>query len=204
MACAGADAGRAASLAGRMADDGCRGLVSFGIAGALDPSIETGTVILPERVAFEARRWTCTGGWRRSVENTLADEMEVRAGTLAGSPDAVITAAGKAVLNRNTGAVAIDMESHAVAAVAEERGLPFLVIRVVADPHDQEIPSWMPGLIDDSGHVCGLKAGISVLTHPGDWFEVDRLRRQSRTALDVLGRVAVLAGPLFGFAEFGG
>ncbi len=52
------------------------------------------------------------------------------------------------------------MESHAVAAVATERGLPFLVVRVVADPHDQEIPSWMPGLIDDSGHVRELRTAV--------------------------------------------
>ncbi len=204
MACAGADAARATALAGRMADDGCRGLVSFGVAGALDTSVATGAVILPEQVAFEDRRWACAGAWRQSLERSLAQEMEVRAGILAGSPVAVRTAADKAVLSRNTGAVAIDMESHAVAAVATERGLPFLVVRVVADPHDQEIPSWMPGLIDDSGHVRELRTAVSLLTHPGDWFEVDRLRRQNRAALGVLGRVAVLAGPLFGFAEFGG
>lgn len=204
LECAGADAGRAAALAGRMAERGCRGLVSFGIAGALDRSLATGTVLLPERVAFEDRRWACTDAWRQSLERTLADEMDVRAGILAGSPVAVRTTADKAALNRDTGAVAIDMESHAVAAVAAERGLPFLVVRVVADPRDQEIPSWMPELIDDTGHVRGLRTAVSLLTHPGDWFEVDRLRRQSRVALDVLGRVAVLAGPRFGFAEFGG
>ncbi len=127
----------------------------------------------------------------------------IHTGVLAGSPSAVSTAAEKADLRRNTGAIATDMESHAIAAVAARRNLPFLAVRFIADPWNQSIPAWMPGLIDEQGDVRMIRAILSLLAHPGDWGEVGNLRRQNQQALESLGRVAVLAGPLFGFADLG-
>ena len=39
-----------------------------------------------------------------------------------------------------TGAFAADMESHVVARIANERQLPFAVLRVIADPANQRLP----------------------------------------------------------------
>ncbi len=48
--------------------------------------------------------------------------------------------AAKATLRAASGALAIDMESAAVAEAAAEAGVPFLVLRVIADPADRAIP----------------------------------------------------------------
>ena len=203
ITCAGANPRRAAELAESLAERGCGGLVSLGIAGGLDETVSTGDLVLPGRVVCDGQSWPCSEPWRSILEKKLVGGPVIHSGGVAGSPSAVSTAVEKAELRRNTGAIATDMESYALAAVAARRDLPFLVVRVVADPWDQGIPAWMPGLIDEQGDVRMLHAIVSLLAHPGDWGEVGRLRRQNRQALESLGRVAVLAGPLFGFADLG-
>src|SRR5262249_56207770 len=47
VGCAGADPARARLLARRLIDQGVAGLVSFGLAGGLDPALPPGTLLLP-------------------------------------------------------------------------------------------------------------------------------------------------------------
>jgi nucleoside phosphorylase len=48
--------------------------------------------------------------------------------------------AGKRALRAETGALAVDMESHVAARVAARRGLPFAVVRVISDSADEALP----------------------------------------------------------------
>jgi hypothetical protein len=48
--------------------------------------------------------------------------------------------AAKHRLHRATGAAAADMESHVVARVARDRGLPFAAVRVVSDSAERALP----------------------------------------------------------------
>ena len=70
-----------------------------------------------------------------------------------GSERIVATAADKRALFEATGAQAVDMESHEVAAVAAAAGLPFLVIRALADPYDQVIPQVAREALRPDGRV---------------------------------------------------
>ena len=51
-----------------------------------------------------------------------------------GSREVVAAQACKAALRSETGAAAVDMESHIAAAYAAEAGLPFAALRVISDP----------------------------------------------------------------------
>ena len=55
-------------------------------------------------------------------------------GGLAGVEQVVAARACKAALRSETGAAAVDMESHIAAAYAAEAGLPFAALRVISDP----------------------------------------------------------------------
>ena len=132
VACAGADAVRAAALASGLIDRGVGGLVSFGLAGGLDPALAPGTLLLPEVVLLpDGRALPVDGAWRRRAAALLP---QAGSAALVGSDRAVASVAGKAALRASSGAGAVDMESHAVAAAAVAAGLPFLVIRAIADP----------------------------------------------------------------------
>lgn len=157
LACAGADSGRARAAALRLVEAGVGALVSFGVAGGLDPDLRPGDLLLAEAVVFEDRRWPCDAAWRGRVAAQLAGHKN---GMIAGSPGELASAADKARLFRESGASAVDMESHAVAAVAAVAGLPFLALRAIADPAGLSLPRAVLGAIDAEGRSrTGLIVG---------------------------------------------
>ena len=52
-----------------------------------------------------------------------------------------------------TGAVAVDMESHIAAAYAAEAGLPFAALRVVSDPAGRALPALAMAAIKPNGDI---------------------------------------------------
>jgi hypothetical protein len=117
---------------------------------------------------------------------------------MAGASSGVATPAAKMDLGLATNAVAVDMESHTVALVAEQAGVDFLIIRAIADPVDRSIPGWLLGRISAHGtpNYGAILAGLAV--HPWDLPALLRLKRDSDRALGSLSRVAGRLGPLFG------
>lgn len=72
----------------------------------------------------------------------------------------------KNVLGKAYGAIAVDMETSALAKMAGGKKLPFLSIRAISDTVHQELVDVTP-LMEDDGKISPLKAGWYVLTHPG-------------------------------------
>jgi adenosylhomocysteine nucleosidase len=201
VACSGGSAERARSEAARLVADGAVGLVSFGLAGGLAPQLRPGDLLLPESVSSAGLvSWSVDPIWRERVYARLrAHGLERQSGTLVGSDRIVAAASDKRALFDATGAQAVDMESHAVAAVATAAGLPFLVIRALADPHDQVIPQVAREALRPDGRVR-LRATLGGLTRqPGELVALLRLARQSARGLSTLRRAAALAGRRLSF-----
>lgn len=196
----GADAGRARDAALAMVAAGCVGLVSFGTAGGLDPKLRPGAVVVGEAV------WSEEGGlfetdakWRRRVVDLLEAVSDVHSAVLAGSPTAVRAIADKRQLQARSGAIAVDMESHAVARVAVDKGVPFLAIRAVVDDARSTVPTWLMGLVRTDGTIRGGATIAGLIAHPGDIPTLIRLGSGSGKAHAALRRVALALGADFGF-----
>jgi adenosylhomocysteine nucleosidase len=196
--CAGADCGRATAVARELVAEGCTGLISFGIAGGLDPALNAGALVVAARVVLpDGHRLETDLGWRHRLLEHLGPVIDPVSGDLVGSDDAVLDERQKKALREKSGAVAVDMESHAVARVAAESAIPFLVVRAVSDTFRHGIPAWVSRTIQPDGHP-GWSAVLSgVLAHPGDMSTLLRLQTTSRRALATLRCVALRAGPLF-------
>lgn len=203
IACSGADPGRARDRAGRLVEQGALVLVSFGLAGALDPALRPGDLLLPEAVirppSGEPPRPPVVNvalAWQAVLHARLT-----RAGLppivrpVAGSDRLIGSPADKARLFRTTGAVAVDMESHIVARAASAAGLPWLVLRAVADPADLEVPGFLARSLRADGKVRFTAILTGLVRQPGALPSLLRLHRHSRPALQVLARSAAL---LFG------
>jgi len=149
----------AARVAGILADEGASALISFGLAGGLDPELRAGCLLIPRRVVARDAAWLCDSGLLGQLGGATADSL------LAGDAIAA-TSARKAALWRETGASGIDLESGAVAAEAARRGLPFAAVRAVCDPAWRDLPPAALLALDQAGSIGLLRVVRSLLGNP--------------------------------------
>src|SRR5438876_5568506 len=115
----------------------CRGLVSFGVAGGLAPELEPGDCVVGSAVLAGSARLEMDHGWSQKLLRTIPNAFH---GMLAGVSAPVADPRAKRALYAKTGAMAVDMESHIVAAMGAARGLPVAAIRVITDPAVRALP----------------------------------------------------------------
>lgn len=110
-------------------------------------------------------------------------------GPIAASPVVLSTRAAKTAVERASGALVVDMESGALAAVARDRGIPFHGLRVVLDLADETLP-FGPDVVDERTGAVHIGRALRALAPPSRWPEVVRLVRGQRAASRALGELA--------------
>ena len=186
---------------------GVGALLSWGVAGGLDPALGRGAVLLPAEVLRPAagggplplQRFATCRSWRARLDAALAPRVRVACGALLTSALPLGTAQIKAQMFQETRAVAIDMESAAVAAVAADHGLPFVALRVILDTARDSLPaSLLHGLEPAPGARTRSRAWSllrPLLLAPADWGALLRLAAQYRLARRALHDCARRAEP---------
>ncbi len=133
--CAGPGADRAERAARALLADGSEALLSFGVAGGLDPALAPGSVILSDRLIGPDRSLLGSdAGWRERLIDIGRERNTMKIGDIASSDRPLRNPDEKASLFETTGAVAVDLESFAVARIARDAAIPFLAVRAIADP----------------------------------------------------------------------
>lgn len=152
----GAEAAGAAATGLRTA--GATALMSFGFAGALHSSLNSGTLMLPESIHIGNCLLPVDLNWRARLQRRLPGHLDVAGGILAASSKVLTSTSAKRELAESTGANAVDMESGAVAEVAMNAGLPFMAIRAISDPLDFSPPKVLLEAVrpDGSPHLVRL------------------------------------------------
>ena len=144
-----------------------RGVISFGIAGGLDPSLKSGDVLVATEVMSGDARWLAGLAFNEDLIASVAlGSRRVVRGGLAGVEEVIVAQAGKAALRSETGAAAVDMESHIAAAYAAEAGLPFAALRVISDPATRALPALAKSAIKPNGDIDLRKVLHSVARNP--------------------------------------
>jgi adenosylhomocysteine nucleosidase len=198
---AGASAERAEALAKAAVAAGVRGLVSFGVAGGLAPGLMPGALVLATQVVTSAGgSLRADEAWRGRLTERLRGTLRPVAAPLAGSLIAVVEPAAKAALAYETGAVAVDMESAAVARVARAAGLPFLVVRAVGDPARRRLPAAALAALGADGRLRPFAVLAALARNPAEFRPLLQVARDTRQALRTLGHVARLGGADLAFA----
>ena len=178
---------------------GARALLSFGIAGALDPTLVTGALIVARSVwSARASPLLADTRWSQTLLRLLPDAIE---GELAGSDGIVDSAAAKAAWRARSGALAVDMESHIVAAIASRHGLPFVALRAVADTADRHVPHAATVAMRAGGGVDLLAVLASLARGPAQLGDLFRLAGDSRRALRALLHGRQRLGDSLGYAD---
>ncbi|HWL18094.1 MAG TPA: phosphorylase [Bradyrhizobium sp.] len=146
-----------------------RAVISFGVAGGLDPSLKSGDVVVATEVMAGDARFLAGFALNEDLIANVAlglGRRRVIRGGLAGVEDVVVAQAGKAALRLETGAAAVDMESHIAAAYAAEAGLPFAALRVISDPASRALPALARSAIKPNGEIDLRKILRGVVRNP--------------------------------------
>jgi adenosylhomocysteine nucleosidase len=188
VAIGGGTARGAEAAAAHLIAAGARALVSFGLAGGLDPALRPGTIIVP------------TGVITADVSSFITDkELVERLGGATPhvsltTPQVVASAAIKRQLYETTGAAALDLESGAVAHAASVRRLPFAVLRAICDPAERCLPSAALGALDAQGAIAVWRVLVSLAADPRQLPPMLRLAADAAAARrSLLRRVEQLA-----------
>ncbi len=116
--------------------------------------------------------------------------MRTTAGPLLGRDRPLAGAADKSARFAASAARAVDMESHGVARAAQAAGLPFLVVRAVADPAERNLPRAALKAIGPDGRLKPFSALAAMYLRPWESPALVRLAYETRLAFDTLERVA--------------
>ncbi len=166
---------------------GAKALASWGMAGGLDPSLRAGAILLPTEVAGpDGRVHPCDAGWRER----LSTQLGARSGRLVSAAKSVGSVEDKAELFRRTGAIAVDMESAAVAQIAEQHGLPFLAVRVVVDSAADVLPRAVTAAANSEGHLQIWRLIGALALAPKELPALIRLAQRYRAANRSLATIA--------------
>lgn len=195
--------GRAASrqAANRAVASGAQALLSWGLAGGLKPGVETGSVILASQVT-DAAGLELRGDarWGERLQSRLPAELTVHVGSLLSTDRVLSRVEDKAAAARASGALGVDMETHALASVAAAHELPWIALRVVADSAFDELPASVAGCVDGSGNTR-LAGVVQLMLRPAQWPALIKIGRSYRRAARTLAVLAGALGPTgFGLA----
>ena len=170
-------------------------IISTGFAGALTPAA-IGDLVIGTSVCAGSYDRT----WRQNTEAVSCDHaglscvqsvaaqvgIAAHLGSVVSVPRIVYRTEDKQAISRMTGATALDMESAALALVAQERAVPFMVVRTVSDLVGEELPVDFNLFLTPAGWLRGM---WELLASPSKLLGMNRLRQQSSLAADQLTAV---------------
>ena len=160
-------------------------LVSFGIAGALKPGLRAGDIVISTEVVDEDRNWLSSDNLRPRIGDLVAEIGAVE-GPVLGAQLPLATKRDKRQAWKDTGAIAVDMESVVVARAAAALGIPFVVLRAIADPAARELPPAALVPLGGDGRPAIAQVLASVLARPRQLPSLLTVAREARQALQAL------------------
>ncbi|MEC4674383.1 MAG: hypothetical protein VST68_09355 [Nitrospirota bacterium] len=169
-------------------------IVSAGFAGALVPT-SVGTLVVSSRVLVLGQDNVLESRLHRGEEvspfwgiaQTVSEQMggSPLLGSVVMVQRIVCEAKHKASIARQTQGLALDMESGTIGKLATDRRIPFLVVRTISDLVDESLPLDLNVLWEKSSWMQGI---FSLVTHPRQLWQFNRLRKQMIVASEQLTR----------------
>lgn len=152
-------------------------ILSSGFSGALLPTMKIGQVVMANEIVDQH-------GQHTSINLTLpSDEANgLFVGRLLTADEMVRTVGQKQQLHEKHEAIAVDMESLAVAQVAAETKTGFMAVRVISDDMSADLPPEVLSIFGDTGAVRVGAALTSIFKRPESVKDMLHLRTNAQAA----------------------
>jgi len=200
--CSGADPAFLRSALREKARSSYAAVVSFGLAGGLCPKLRPGDAVLGMRALGDAEAIEAHSELSDLIHHGFHGAgVHMRRGAVAGVDRPAMTVAGKAELRERRDAIVVDMESHIAGAFAQEKDLPFAIVRVACDPAERALPALAARAIKRDGGVDLPLVLRELAREPGQLARLIRAGLDSGAAFKTLRRCGPLLGPLFGLVS---
>lgn len=183
----------AAELARRVPN--AAGVISFGMAGALDPELRLGDWLIGDQLVGDFA-CACDPAWTAALARLLPG---ARLGTAFCDGRLIAEPAEKRGLARTSGARTADMESHIAARAAVKAGLPFAVLRCVSDEAGAALPPAVAAAMRPDGGLAVGAMLASLLAQPRQFSDLIATGRRFARAYAAFRNGARAAGPRLGF-----
>ncbi len=116
---------------------GASGIISFGIAGGLAPELVAGDWVVASGVRSGKNVISTDRAWAHRLVEILPNAVHAH---VVGADSVIASPSEKFQLYDETGAAAVDMESHIAAEIAAEHRIPFVACRVIIDAAHRRLP----------------------------------------------------------------
>jgi adenosylhomocysteine nucleosidase len=162
-------------------------VISAGFSGALQPGLKRGDIVMADSLVEP-------GGGRLAIDmridqQSLASTPGLHIGRLLTVDKIVAESSEKQRLGQTYDALAVDMESWAVAEVCSQEHVRFLAVRVISDTLEENLPHDLGPLIAQqttAGKVGALTGAL--WRRPSSFKDMLRLREQALIASDRLAK----------------
>lgn len=172
-------------------------MISSGFAGSVNPEAGVGDLIIGKHVlrssqeTFEGEiqinsRISCDASIiDLAVRLSHTDIFKTHCGDVLSVNKIVRQSSTKKNIGNQTSAIAIDMESYAIAERASALGIPFIVIRTISDgiEEDMEINE---NIVTEGGNVNISATARHLLNKPHHILYFNRMRKQTKLATNTL------------------
>lgn len=162
-------------------------VISCGFAGGLDPALAVGDILLADEiVAVPDERIAIDLALDRSA---IANLPHLHIGRLLTVDKLVRTPAEKAALGQAHAALAVDLESIAVAQTCRQLSAPLLSVRIISDAAGDELPREVGKVLAQKSTVGQIGAAVgSLFSRPSSIKDFWKLREDALVQSDKLAK----------------
>ncbi|MGZ5922928.1 MAG: phosphorylase family protein [Rhizomicrobium sp.] len=179
---------------------GAKGIISFGIAGALAPLLRPGDVVIATHVVHGEERYATDPKWTAVLRQKLPRATPA---IIVGHGEIVSHVDGKRRLFALSGAHAVDTESHIAARIARRHGIPFAAIRTISDAATRGLPPAALIPLKPNGRIRLGGVLRSVMSDPRQIPDLITTGREAGKAFRALLRCRNALGLGLGFPYLG-
>ena len=174
--------------------------IGTGVVGALSSGLKPGDLVLSDRIMMidadgrvDERLAAVSDAHARAAGRSLTMAgIDYSTGAILTSHRVLATGAEKRRAKESSGAIAVDMETAAIAAEAAARGIPFIAIRAVLDEVDDDVVG--AEMADKDGKVRPMAATSYLIRNPATMLKIPRMMRNlSRATAAIADALTAIA-----------